>query len=106
MDDAEGRVIPAGEGTPGVRWHRCIRHALTGGLLGLAYSAWAQEPGVGATDQGLLVELVRVGGLPGVIAWVAWTASRAWAAWVPTVRVVVISGGRDAPDGAARGAGR
>ena len=77
--------------TPGVRWHRCIRHALTGGLLGVAYTAWAQEPNAAVTaDQGMLVELVRVGGLPGVIAWVAWNASRAWVGWVPTVRVVVV----------------
>ncbi len=84
-------------GSPGQpRARACIRHALTGGLLALAYTAWAQAPSAGATtDQGLLVELVRVGGLPGVIAWVAWTASRAWAGWVPTVRVVVVQGGGD-----------
>ncbi len=73
----------------GVRWHRCMRHALTGAALGFAYAAWAQEPTPSA-DSGMLVELVRVGGLPGVIAWVAWNASRAWVGWVPTVRVVVV----------------
>lgn len=78
-----------GEAPPGVRWHRCIRHALAGGAVGLAAQAWAQDP-TSAADQGMLVELLRVGGLPGVIAWVAWTASRAWVGWVPTVRVVVV----------------
>ena len=76
---------------PGVRWHRCVRHALAGGLLGLAYTAWAHAPRVPTTDQGMFVELVRVGGLPGVIAWVAWTASRAWAGWVPTVRILLVA---------------
>ena len=73
---------------PGVRWHRCIRHALAGAALGLAVNAWAQVP-VSGVEQNFLVELVRAAGLPGVIAWIAWTASRAWVGWVPTVRVVV-----------------
>ncbi len=76
--------------TPGVRWHRCIRHALTGAALGLAVNAWAQVP-VSGVEQDFLVELVRAAGLPGVIAWIAWTASRAWVGWVPTVRVVVVT---------------
>ena len=72
-------------------WDRCLGHAVVGAALGFSFSAWAQEPLVGV-DQGMLVELVRVGGFPGVIAWVAWTASRAFAGWVPTVRVVVVQG--------------
>ena len=71
-------------------WHRCLGHAVAGAALGFAFSAWAAEP-TGSGDSGMLVELVRVGGLPGVIAWVSWTASRAFAGWVPTVRVVVVS---------------
>jgi hypothetical protein len=71
---------------------RCLGWALLGGILGVAMNAWGQDTIVGdatvaALDPttSLIVEMVRSGGLPGVLALIAWLAARAGP---PTIRVI------------------
>lgn len=69
-----------------MRHTRCIRWAVTGVVLGLAFvgagDGWSQEvaaPGpVGAlpAEVDALLRLLGVGGLPAVVGWLAWTLAR------------------------------
>lgn len=63
------------------RAHPCTRYAAMGLGLGLAATAWAQDPvsaGVTPVDpsMALLLDLIRGGGLPAVLAVVGWWVGR------------------------------
>lgn len=61
--------------------HTCVTFAAVGATLGLAAVAWAQEPNPAAQaalDPAslALVELLKGGGLPAVLAAIAWWLGR------------------------------
>lgn len=73
-----------------MRHARCLRSALVAALVGLAWTAYAQDPApatAAAMDPttGLLVGLLQGGGLPAVLAAVAWWARGAVASGIPVV---------------------
>lgn len=67
----------------------CLSWSLVAALLGVAVVAYGQDPAATASAGDpivdTLVELVRGGGLPAVLAWLAWWARGALGAGVPLV---------------------
>lgn len=61
---------------------RCAVWAVAGAILGFALVVWGQEPGsntgAGAVDPSIpvLIELIKGGGLPTVLALLGWLASK------------------------------
>lgn len=71
---------------------RCVVWAASGALLGASYTAWAQDPTAVAPlavdpSTALLLDLLRAGGLPGVLAFLGFAISRLGP---PTLRVVLV----------------
>ncbi len=66
----------------------CLSWSIVAALLGFAAVAYGQDPGASVAGDPImdtLVELVRGGGLPAVLAWLAWWARGALGAGVPLV---------------------
>lgn len=70
---------------------RCIRWAAIAGSLTIAVTAWAQSQGTGGTvlpgEIGIVIELVKAGGLPFVLAYLAFQAGRNANGFALTVRL-------------------
>lgn len=88
-----------------MRHTACIGWGSLCALLGVAYTAWAQDPAplleaapTAAVDPttALLVEVLRAGGLPGVLGLLGFAAARVLSGWQPAIRhIIVLEAGDD-----------